>query len=94
MIEKMADDMSAWAAARGLSYLGERELPPQTTFLRYGLGVGEVNPALTKSGVSVSKSFMSTIFRQDPHRFIRVFPLNPEFGQGEGPNSSTPLKLT
>ena len=50
MIEKMADDMSAWAAARGLSYLGERELPPQTTFLRYGLGVGEHRSSLVTTG--------------------------------------------
>lgn len=50
MIEKMADDMSAWAAARGLAYLGERELPAQTTFLRHGLGVGEHRSSLVTTG--------------------------------------------
>ena len=50
MIEKKADEMSAWASARGLRFLGERELPARTTFLRYGLGVGEHRSSLVVTG--------------------------------------------
>lgn len=50
MIEKKKDEMSAWAAARGLHYLGERQLPAETTLLRKGQGIGEHRSTLNATG--------------------------------------------
>lgn len=51
MVESRADEMSAWASGNGLRFTGAALLPPETTFLRRGLGVGDHRSSLTVARV-------------------------------------------
>lgn len=51
MVEDQADDMSAWASGHGLKFTEAGLLPPETTFLRKGTGVGEHRSSLTVARV-------------------------------------------
>ena len=51
MVESQADEMSAWASGNGLSFKETGLLPPETTFLRKGTGVGEHRSSLSVARV-------------------------------------------